>query len=1139
MALQLILGGSGYGKSRRMYKDLIRASIEHPQFNYMIIVPEQYTLQVQKKIVQMHPNHGMRNIDVVSFVRLAHRVFEELGTDRTLILEDIGKMMVLRRIIGRMAGELSVFKGNVRKQGFTGEMKSTISELLQYHVDPKQLADLCGSLTESPLLSGKLKDIGKIYEAFCREIEQRYITAEELLDRLTAVIFRSALIKNSYIYIDEFTGFTPSQYALIGELLKYSKHIQAALTADPREELYHPGAPFRLFYLTKNTVYRLEKLCASCHIDREEDIILRSAHRFGPHESLAFMERYIYRNHIHKTYSGQTDDIHLISAKNPSDEIRCICQHILRLCREGCRFKDMAVITGDLSVYGHVIEQGFKEAGIPYFIDSKKSILSNCLVEFVRALLEVIRQDFNYESIFRFLKSGLTDIPSGEIDILENYVLATGIRGKRRWQEPFERRYKGMADGELIQVNAIREKVLRWIGPVQEAFEAADHTAGSFCRILLDYLEFHGMEERIDGLCRQFEEDGELALAKEYSQIYKIVEDILTKMKDILGEETMTVKEFSDILDSGLDEAKVGIIPPGIDQVIVGDLKRTRLDSIRVLFFAGLNEGIVPGSIKEGGLINDMDKEILAAHSLELAPTGKQEACTEQFYIYTMLSKPSQELYMSFSRVDEHGKSLRPSSLIGRVCRLFEKLEIEETSEKAASVHDIYGTDAAVRFFASGLEAYKNGTADKVWQQLYLWMRSSRPEMTRRLCDAAFMSHEDDRLSKAVVRALYGHVLENSATTLEQYAACAYAHFLTYGLMLRERREYRIEAPDLGILFHSALELFSKKLAKSGRLWHELEDSERDALARLSVDEAAAQHSHTILQDNYRNQFLLQRLTRMVKRTVWALQKQLQKGKFEPAEYELRFDADSRLGTVDIHLSDDEVLKLKGTIDRLDQYEDDENIYVKIIDYKSGTKKFDLTALYYGLQLQLIIYMDAAMALKETQHHKRVIPAGILYYHIDDPLIQKDSLKETEDLEALVLKALRMNGLVNEDMSVIRLMDAEFEKESDVIPAAVNKDGSLSKKSSTASTVQFNRLFKFVQKTSMRMGKQILDGCIDVNPYKRGSRGNACTYCKYRAVCGFDESVEGYQFRHLMEMSAEKLWETISKEVAADGHDVD
>lgn len=1139
MALQLILGGSGYGKSEYMYRDLIRASIEHPELNYMIIVPEQYTLQVQKKIVQMHPNHGMRNIDVLSFVRLAHRVFEELGTEQTLILEDIGKMMVLRRVIARMAGELSVFKGNVRKQGFTGEMKSTISELLQYHVSPKQLTDLCRSLPESPLLTGKLSDIGKIYEAFCGEIRQRYITAEELLDKLTGVIFQSAMIRNSHIYIDEFTGFTPSQYALIGELLKYAIHVQAALTVDPREELYHPGAPFRLFYLTKDTIYRLEKLCASSHVAREEDIILRSAKRFGSHEALAFMERHIYRNHIRRTYSGPVEDIHLISAKNPSDEIRCISQHILRLCREGCRFKDMAVITGDLSVYGHVIEQGFKEAGIPFFIDSKKSILSNCLVEFVRALLEVIRQDFNYESIFRFLKSGLTDIPAEDIDLLENYVLATGIRGKKRWQETFERRYKGMADGELVCANAIRERVLDWLLPPVRAFEASDRTSGSFCKILLEYLEAHDMEGRICSLCSQFEADGELALAKEYSQIYKITADILTKMGDILGSEMMTVKEFSDILDAGLDEAKVGIIPPGIDQVTVGDLKRTRLDSIRVLFFAGLNEGIVPGSVNEGGLINDTDKEILAAHALELAPTGKQEANTEQFYIYTMLSKPSEALYMSFSRVDEHGKSLRPSSLTARVCRLFETLEIEETSDKVSSVGDIYGHDAAVRFFASGLEAYKNGTADSVWQQLYLWMRSENPKMTERLCDAAFMTHEDDRLSKAVVRALYGHVLENSATTLEQYAACAYAHFLTYGLMLKERREYRIEAPDLGILFHSALELFSKKLAKSGRSWHTLEDSDRDALAEASVSEAAARHSHTILQDNYRNQFLLHRLTRMVKRTVWALQKQLQKGKFEPAEYELKFDTDSQQGTVDIHLSDDEVLRLKGTIDRLDQYEDDENIYVKIIDYKSGSKKFDLTALYYGLQLQLIVYMDAAMALKESEHHKRVIPAGILYYHIDDPLIQKDSLAETEDVESAVLKALRLNGLVNEDMSVIRLMDSEFEKESDIIPVSVNKDGSLSKKSSAASTAQFNKLFEFVRKTSGKIGKQILDGCIDVNPYKRGSRGNACTYCKYRAVCGFDESVEGYQFRHLMEMSAERLWEMISKEVAADGYDVD
>lgn len=1139
MALKLILGGSGYGKSHRMYEDLIRESMAHSELNYIIIVPEQYTMQVQKKVVMMHPLGGLLNVDVVSFGRLAYKVFSELHMKEALVLEDIGKSMVLRKVIASMASELTVFKGNIRKQGFVGEMKSTVSELLQYHITPEQLKTLSVSLKNRPMLSGKLHDIGCIYEAFKKDIEQRYITTEEILDRFTAVASQSEILKNSVLYLDEFTGFTPSQYKLIAELLKVSRHMQIALTVDPREKLYEPGAPFRLFYLTKDTIYKLEKLCAREHIEREKDIILKEAERFRKNSELGFMEKNIYRSFTGKTYKEPLKAIRLRAARNPSDEMRAAARTMLSLCRQGVRFREMAVITGDLTVYGHVIEQGLKQAGIPYFIDSKKSVLSNCLVEMIRALLEVIGQDFNYESIFRYLKTDMTPVSAGETDILENYILAAGIRGFSRWQKPFERPYRGMAQGELELVNQIREKVMAWLLPVKEAFSSSDKKAGSYARILLEFLECRNMQERIDERCRWFEAGNELALAKEYSQIYRIVSDILQKVIGVLGEEKMSLKEFSDILDAGFNEAKVGIIPPGIDQVIVGDLKRTRLDSIRVMFFIGVNDGLVPGSIKEGGLINDMDKEILMDYDFEMAPTGKQEACTEQFYIYTMLSKASERLYMSFSKIDEHGKSMRPSVLIGRVMKLFEKLEIEESDQETLQIENIYHHEDAVRYFTEGLRDYKNGQMNHIWQQLYLWFKKHEKDTAQKLCDTAFLSHEDDMLSKSVVRALYGHTLENSVTTLEKYASCAYAHFLTYGLMLKARQEYRIEAPDLGILFHSALELFSKKLQMSAYNWHTVPDDFREKLAGDCVREVAVNYHHTILLDNYRNKFLIYRLVRMVKRTVWALQKQLQAGKFEPEDYELRFEKDSKTGTVDIRLSDDEVLKLKGTIDRLDKYEDDENIYVKIIDYKSGAKKFDLLALYYGLQLQLVVYMDAAMAMKREKSSKKVIPAGILYYHIDDPLIAADSTEETEGIYEAVLKALRMNGLVNEDLEVIRLMDADFEKESAVIPVAFNKDGSLSKKSGTASETQFRALFDYTARTVKKFGQQILNGHIEVNPYKRGNKGNACTYCAYRAVCGFDESVEGYEFRQLMELSAQSVWEEICREVKADGHDMD
>lgn len=1141
MGLRLILGGSGSGKSSHIYNKVIEASIAYPEKNFMIIVPEQYTMQIQKTIVRLHPDHGVMNVDILSFNRLAHRIFDELGSVDRTVLEDIGKSMVIRRVMSQKAAELSVFKGNIKKQGFVGEMKSTVSELMQYHMTPKALEDAAQKASAHKMLAMKLQDIGTIYSGFKDYIEHKYITAEEILDRLTAVASQSALIKNSEIYLDEFTGFTPSQYKLLGELLKHCLHMEIALTIPCAELFPMPGPPFKPFYLTKETAYKLEKLCAAEHIEREADIYLKENLRYKARPDLSFLEAHLYRRGGGSIFDGEAEHIRILSAANPAQEIRFITQEILKLLRQGYRYRDMAVIAGDLSVYGHVVEQGFDKAGIPYFMDSKKSVLSNCLVEFIRALLEVLRQNFSYESVFRYLKTSLTDLEAEDIDRLENYVIAAGVRGITRWKKGFIKQYPGMQDGELDYVNQIREAAMVYMLPVYEAFKASDKTAAAYTDILTAFLQDIHMEERMAAFCTDFDNSGELALSKAYSQIYKVVADIFEKLKQIIGDEVMTVKAYEDILDAGFSEAMVGIIPPGIDQVMIGDIRRSRLNGTKILFFAGVNEGLVPGAVKEGGLIHDRDKEVLKGYHFELAPSGRQNLYTEQFYIYSVLTKPEDALYISYARADSSGRPLRPSSLTARIRAHFNGLKTEDVVKIRR--HDfVYDKQEAVLYFIEGLRAYKTREMDSLWNTLYLWFREqdAYKEAIAKLIDAAFYTHTDKALPKAVVKALYGEVIEGSVTTLEKYAACAYAHFLTYGLMLKERREYRLDAPDLGIMFHSALEMFSSRLSGSPYSWQNMPDDYREALASECVHEVANTYNNTILLDNFRNKYFIFRLARMVGRTVWALQKQLKKGEFVPEGFEIRFDSHTDAGTLDIPLSESERMRLKGTIDRLDQYEQDDQVFVKVIDYKTGSKKFDLIALYYGLQLQLVVYMEAAVAMKqEKDRTKQVIPAGILYYNIDDPLIPRASGQDAEGVEDEMLKALKMNGLVNSDMNIIRLMDKEFDTASDVIPVALNKDGSLSKKSSAVPTKQFYKLFDYTSEKIKQIGRDILSGRIDVRPYRRKGKTDACAYCAYRAVCGFDESVEGYEFRRLMELSAESVWEKINKEAAGHGDNMD
>jgi len=1145
MALQLILGGSGSGKSHYMYQHMINHAIEYPADNLIIIVPEQYTMLTQKNIVDMHPQKGVMNIDIVSFGRLAYRVFDEVGGYDRVVLEDTGKNMVLRKVAEGKKNELKVFKGNITKRGFISEIKSMVSELLQYRIDDKQL-EVCVAMTkDKPLLNGKLNDISIIYREFKQYIQGHYITAEEILDILSDRIYLSEKIKDSMIYIDEFTGFTPTQYRLLGELLLHSKKVVIALTVDPLDTPYKLGKKHRLFYLTKETIDKLNKLCYQLKVDRDEDSLLEAPKniRFQGCLALSFLEKNIFR-FKNNMYRKEQEEITIHLAKNPSEEIAFIAREIRRLVRdESYRYKDIAIATGDLEKYQPVITHAFKDMEIPCFIDHKRSVMSNCFVDFIRSLLETIYQNLSYESVFKYLKSGLLDVERNDIDIIENYVIATGIRGASAWNERWTRQYKGLDEEELLAVNQIREIIIQEMWPVYEVFKDRSKTVSDCTKVLIDFITGKNIEEKLNNYSESFEAMDNLSLSREYKQVYSAVMELLDKLSSILGEEHMSAGEYLEVLDAGFDEAQLGLIPPSIDQVVVGDIRRTRLNRIKILFFAGVNEGVIPAPYKGGGLLTDDDKELLLEHDIELAPTKRQESFTEQFYLYAMLTKPSEHLYITLSKVDSSGNSMRESSLIDQITALFSTLKVVDLEALNDEQALISNEKDSLNYFISGLRSYADEAPSDVWRELFGWFKGSEEykDTIEKLVDAALMIHSDGALGRAAVKAVYGECLNNSVTTLELYASCAYAHFLTYGLKLRERQEYRLENPDLGIIFHNAIEMFSKQLEDTGYDWFTIPDARRDQLTDACVRKAAETFNHTILLDNARNQYLVMRLIRITKRTIWALQKQMKKGKFIPAAYEIAFDGESSIDTANIKLSEEAVLKLKGTIDRLDRYEDGENVYLKVVDYKSGSKKFDLVALYYGLSLQLVVYMNAAAMMEKNRNpDKQVIPAGILYYNIDDPMISREELLDDDanSLDQKILTELRMNGLVNDDMEIIRLMDGEFSSSSDVIPVALNRDGSLNKRSGAISSGQFKALSEFTNQKIISIGKDIMAGKIDVNPYLKGKQ-SACDYCKYSAVCGFDKAIDGYEYRRLMKLAAAEVWEYIEKETHGHGNEMD
>lgn len=1174
MSLQLILGGSGSGKTTFLYDKIIRSSIEHPDRQYFLIVPEQFTMQAQKDIVSAHPGHGTMNIDIVSFNRLAYRIFEELAVAKLQVLDDMGKSMVLRKVAAAQKKKLGLFSGHLSQTGFINQMKSQLSEFYQYGITPdvlKEMAPLAGS----PLLKQKLEDLSVVFTAFQDYIREHYengVVSEQVLDILCKVIPDSGLLKNSVIALDGYTGFTPVQYRLAELFMVYARQVVVTVTADPEISMYRSMGVQNLFYMSRQMTVRLSELAEKNNIEKLDDIQMEKtarhdrcgtegekaqAGRFPEGGELAFLEKRLFR-YGRGSYTGEMDgSLELYQAVNPSGEVACVVHRIQKLLREeGLKYRDIAVITGDLSGYGKEIAHQFEQSEIPYFLDDKKNILDNPMVELIRAALEAVRRDFDYESVFRFLRTGLVSRDREMTDRLENYVIALGIRGGKRWRETWERTYRGAAGLNLAELNAYKDQTMAPLFAMQDAFRQEHVTIAVMVQAVRQLLADCGVEEKLQAYREYFAGIRQFRLAKEYGQVYGLVEELFERLSELLGEEKVGRREFMEILDAGFAELSVGVIPATVDRVVVGDITRSRLAHVKALFFVGVNDGIVPARKDGGSLLSDREREFFGEHQLELAPTAREESFQQRFYLYLMMTKPSKKLVVSFSIVGNDGKSRRPSYLIGELKKIFPRLKCREAEKSGESA--AYTVVEARQQLIGGLRQYRDGGLTPDWGsgsdagqqtedgtepgtspqpeaqflELYKWFCTSEEykREARRLVDAAFYVYEKQGIGHAVAQALYGNILSGSVTRLEQYAACAYAHFLKYGLELSERQRFELAAADIGNLFHDSIDLCFRKVEEEGRDWRSITDAERTGLVKQCVEQVTSDYGNTILNSTARNAYLARRVENITQRTIWALQQQIKRGDFTPAGFEVSFSAADNLEAMKIALSDHESLHLKGRVDRMDLCQDEDQVYVKIIDYKSGSTSFDLLALYYGLQLQLVVYMDAVMELTGRSYpDKEVVPAGILYYNIADPMVQKSRQTDQESINAQILRQLKMNGLINSELDAIRHLDNTIEKESDIIPVVLKDDAVQEGKSSVASRERFEYLRRFVHEKLKTAGREILDGEVGAVPYKSGQR-TACDYCPYHAVCGFDKKTAGYDYRRWKNRKTEEIWEELCQQ---------
>lgn len=1108
MPLKFVFGPSGSGKSSYLYQHVIQESMKYPERNYIVLVPEQFTMQTQKDLVMMHERKGIMNIDVLSFARLAYRVFEETGGGGLPVLDDEGKNLILRKIAGDYESELKMLGGHMKKQGYISEVKSVISEFTQYDIGEDEIERVMESAGESSRLYYKLADIRLLYRGFTDYLREKYITKEELLDVLSREVEKSERLKNSTVVLDGFTGFTPVQDRLLGELMRHCREVIVTVTMDRRENPYVYEHPYQLFALSKQMVTSLLQIAKQNKIPVEEPVELYDhvPWRFKEQEALAFLEKHLFRYGA-GAYEKEQEQVKLHLAKNPREEAYAVAEQVRRMMREdGYRLRDIGVVVSDMDVYADHLKQAFIKYDIPFFMDHKRSILLNSFVEYIRSVLHMAEQSFSYESVFRFLRTNLAGFTYEEIDELENYVIGLGIKGYKHWQEKWTRKLKGMAQEDLDKMNHYRRQLVEKVDGLIYVLRQRRKTVADITRAIYEFMVQENLQVRLAEQEELFKAKGELALAREYAQIYRIVIELFDKFVELLGDEEVSLSEYCKLLDAGLEEARVGVIPPEVDQVVIGDMQRTRLKDIKALLFAGANDVYLPGALLRTGLLSELDREKFAREKLTLSAGGKEKAYVQKFYLYLNLTKPSEKLNIYYSKVSADGKSVRPSYLIQELQKLFPKLKVrdEERYLKEQELTENIGFDRMIREFVQ-----KRHETDGAWCELYNWYKKNPKwqEKVERFLEAGYYRKPLDALTEEAAKRLYGEEFETSITRMERFAVCAFSHFLTYGLGLREREEYDFQAADLGNVCHRALERFSYKVERETGDWLKLTEEQRNQYVEESVEEAIADYGNSILYSSSRNAYLIVRMKRMLEKTVWALTKQLAAGDFKPSAYEMRF--------------------ANGKIDRVDTCEDGDCIYVKVIDYKTGSKSFDVTALYHGLQLQLMVYMDAALQLEQKKHpQKEILPAGVFYYRIQDPLI--DRPKEGEEQES-ILKELKPDGMISLEKEVLEHLDHCMVGESSVIPVKYNKNGSLSKSSKAASAQDFYLMMKYAVNKVEEIRQKILSGDVKVNPYRRGTE-TSCDYCSYRQICGFDTKMEGYRYREIDAMSVDKVIQAIKGE---------
>lgn len=1126
MGLRLIIGRSGSGKTRLCLDEINKKQNNGQRLIY--IVPEQYSLQAERELVNV--TGGILSAVVLSFRRLAENIFSECGVSSDKQLTDMGKLMILRRILMQNRDKFKYFGVVCDRQGFADRISQSLTELFSGGITSEDLRDYAQNFDEESSLYNKLNDMALIYSRYSEFVKKEYITVDDILTVASEKMEKANYIKNAEVWLDGFYGFTYQEFQIISRLLASCSRVNITLNMDGESASSSHLTMENGFYEPWDTMQRLKRICTESGYNVEKPVYLDKIYRFKT-EGMKYVESE-YLGYGVSRNKCDSIGVKLFTALNTHDEINMCASEIIHLVRDkGLRYRDIALTAREPGDYEEIVRLVFSHYEIPFFMDSKRSVMGHPCTEFVRAVVEMTADRISYESIFRCLKTELTPLKRDDRDILENYVLRYGIKGDTwidtHWQWGFE---DELTTEKEDRINDLRLSAIEPFVDFYEKFKSGKHSVRDITIGLYEIMDRLGIADRLAKRAGKDEADGNNIKAQEHIRCFELMGELFENMASLLGDETVSIREYGQILESGLSGLTMGIIPEGIDSVTIGDIERTRLPEIKALFVVGVNEGVLPSGDNDiKGILSEREREVMEGLGAELSHSGARLAFEEQYLIYMGITKPSDYLYICRNRTDSSGRETRPSPVITRLENIFGEIEHEEFDDCSIKAID---RPIPVLHRLGGHIA-EGECRFEYWNEAERWLINSGKYRDRAvmLKNGAGAENIEKNLSQKNIDALFGENIRTSVSRLETFSACPFYYYAKYSLKAKPRRIHEIQTPDLGSLFHSVLEKFTETMNMRGLTWQTISEEEAVEITESAIDELAPDMGNRVLLSTAAHAYLIKRIKRVTRRAVLVLKKHMKHGKFETIGCEVGFgNKDGDLPPIEITMPGGKRMLLNGKIDRVDAYRADGNSYVKIIDYKSGKKDFNLSDIYYGLQLQLLLYMDAFLKTGKVITHDEPQVAGVFYFRIMDPVIKASDLKGREPEEAL-FKQFSMSGLVCDDQEVLKALDDVFDAPegktgSEIMNVGMSKDGKVT--GSAVSRYKYGKLMEYTLSKAGEIGEKIADGDVSIKPViNKGS--SPCDYCEYASVCRFDSGMGNVKER-LPGMPPAEVWKKILPE---------